>query len=94
MTDRCVFCGNAIETDAERTGRGAMAAHAACADRALADDAHWDALAGASEVEEEEPAERQAAPPAARGCLLLVALLVVVALIVAASNGFAAFWAG
>jgi hypothetical protein len=69
-----------------------MAAHAACADRALADDAHWDAIAGASEVED-EPDERHAAPRA-RGCLLAIALLVVVALIVAASNGFASFWAG
>ena len=94
MTDRCVFCGNPIEADAERTGRGAMAAHAACADRALADDAHWDAIAGASEVQGEETDEREAPPRTARGCLLAVALLVVVALIVAASNGFASFWAG
>ncbi|MEO8510701.1 MAG: hypothetical protein ABI534_05610 [Chloroflexota bacterium] len=90
MTDRCVFCGDPIGADAERTGRGAMAAHAACADRALADDAHWDAIAGASEVEDDE----RPAAPRARGCLLVIALLVVVALIVAASNGFASFWAG
>lgn len=89
MTDRCVFCGNPIEADEERAGRGAAAAHAACADRALADDAHWDAIAEASGVED----EREAAPRA-RGCLLALAILVAVALIVAASNGFAPFWSG
>jgi hypothetical protein len=92
MTDRCVFCGEPIGADADRTGRGATAAHAACADRALADDAHWDAIAEAGAVDQ-EPDERDEAPRA-RGCLLAIALLVVVALIVAASNGFASFWAG
>jgi hypothetical protein len=89
MTDRCVFCGNPIEADAERAGRGTAAAHAACADRALADDAHWDAIAEASGVD-----EARGPAPRARGCLLALAILVAVALVLAASNGFAPFWSG
>ncbi len=51
---RCVFCGESIsETDAA-VGRAPHAAHAACADAALADDAHWNAVAAASGVSEEE----------------------------------------
>lgn len=86
MTDRCVFCGNPIGPDAERTGRGEAAAHASCADHALADDAHWDAIADASGVDEAPDAA-----PRARGCLLLVALILVVSVVLAAAAGFAPF---
>ena len=36
----CVFCGQPIAAGEETAGRAPMAAHAACADAALADDAH------------------------------------------------------
>ena len=56
-----------------------MAAHATCADAALASDTHWDAIAGqdAGASPEDEP---DASPPPATahraGCLGALALLV------------------
>ena len=88
MTDRCVFCGQPIGPDDERTGRGATAAHAACADRALADDAHWDEIAEASGADDASPAGPS---PRSRGCLAIIAVVLVVALILAAATGFAPF---
>jgi hypothetical protein len=88
MMDRCVFCGQPIGADEERTGRGATAAHASCADRALADDAHWDAIAlasGAGDDATERPASRS------RGCLAVIAIVLVGAIVVAAAAGFAPF---
>ena len=67
-----------------------MAAHAACADAALADDRHWDEVAshGPSETNEPagapEPAEPAEPADSGRrvGCLtLIVALLIIAALI-------------
>jgi hypothetical protein len=87
MTDRCVFCGNPIGPDEARTGRGASAAHAACADDALGDDAHWDEIARASGVD-----ETPAAPSGrSRGCLTVVAIVLIVAVALAAAVGFAPF---
>ena len=83
MTERCVFCNEPIGPDDERTGRGETAAHSACADRALADDAHWDAIADAS------PPEEPATPARAGGCFAIVALVLVVAVVIAAASGFA-----
>jgi hypothetical protein len=40
----CVFCGEPIGPGEEVAGRAPMAAHAACADAALTDDEHWDAV--------------------------------------------------
>lgn len=76
----CVFCGKPIEAGDERAGRPPMAAHAACADAALADDIHWDEVAarsgdvGAGE-DQAESSEAQPAPAGRRGragCLTLV----------------------
>ena len=47
----CVFCGAPILPDQESSGRPPIASHAACADAALADDAHWDAVADAAGAE-------------------------------------------
>jgi len=76
----CVFCGQPILHDDEVVGRGDGVAHVACADRALADDAHWDRIAeqsGEAEPEAEDEARRPA--PAATtgrtGCVVLVALV-------------------
>ncbi len=44
---RCVFCGRAIAPGEPSVGRGAVAAHSACADRSLADDRSWDRIAEA-----------------------------------------------
>ncbi|HEX6139819.1 MAG TPA: hypothetical protein VF013_05050 [Candidatus Limnocylindria bacterium] len=44
----CVFCGRPIDPDEPSTGRGEIAAHAACADAALADEGHWEAIAAAN----------------------------------------------
>jgi hypothetical protein len=87
----CVFCGKPIGDGELAAGRPPMAAHAACADAALADDAHWDRVAAASP----EPDETEDAPAEVRrdrgartgGCLTL---LVVVALgLVMAALGLA-----
>jgi hypothetical protein len=88
----CVFCGAAIGPDEPTSGRPPMAAHAACADAALADDRHWDAVAGASPQPDEDAAP-EAGPPDAKGrsgCLavaaiaLLALLVLFVALLLAA----------
>jgi hypothetical protein len=70
----CVFCGRPIEADAERSGRPPHAAHAACADEALASDAHWEAIASASgDVERGDPRSSDTEKPqrARPGCLTL-----------------------
>lgn len=61
-------------------------AHIACADRALADDAHWDRIAeqsGEAEPEAEDEAPRPV--PAARtgraGCVVLAALAALLAVV-------------
>lgn len=82
MMERCVFCGSPVGADDERTGRGAAAAHAACADRALTDDAHWDAIA------EAEGDASSPATPARNAWLAIVALVLVIAVVVAAAVGF------
>lgn len=86
----CVFCNHPIPPDEAITGRPPMAAHAACADAALADDRHWDAIAAragdAGEGNEYEAAGRGSAGPAAgsaRGRAGCMALAVVIALGVA-----------
>ncbi len=67
-SSRCVFCGEPIADADPTVGRAPQAAHATCADAALADDAHWDAVAAASGVQEDtaEPETRQE-PPRRRG---------------------------
>lgn len=93
-SSRCVFCGQPItETDAT-VGRPPHAAHAACADAALADDAHWDAVAAASGVEEQERPEPESgrepsSPSRGIGCVtiaLAVSIVLAVRLIVDARN--------
>jgi hypothetical protein len=61
-----------------------MAAHAACADAALADDRHWDAVAGADPQPDEHGAEDPASNAKRRsaGCLTL-AVLALLALLAA-----------
>jgi hypothetical protein len=44
---RCVFCGRVIAPGEPSVGRGAVAAHAACADRSLVDEGSWDRIAAA-----------------------------------------------
>jgi hypothetical protein len=73
----CVFCGRAIGPDEPTSGRPPMAAHAACADAALADDRHWDAVAGASpQPEEEDTAAGRPTDEKRRsaGCLTVAAI--------------------
>ena len=81
---QCVFCGRPIGSDEDTTGRPPMAAHAACADAALASDRHWDAInassGGTAEESREPTSERRSA-----GCLALVCVLAVTA--VAATLG-------
>lgn len=75
----CVFCGQPIAAGEETAGRAPMAAHAACADAALTDDEHWDAIsAGTGSGAPEEP---EAGTPVARraGCLALAMLPVIAA---------------
>jgi hypothetical protein len=71
----CVFCGEPIDPGEEAAGRAPMAAHAACADAALADDAHWEAIdAAGTEGESHAPDPGTAARA---GCLGVMALCVV-----------------
>jgi hypothetical protein len=61
-----------------------MAAHAACADAALADDRHWDAVAGAN-PQPEEAGEPTSGPPKAErrsGCLTVGVIVLLSALLV------------
>lgn len=69
----CVFCGEPIGPGEETAGRAPMAAHATCADAALADDAHWDAVNAASPGEEEPGGDAGRPAPVSRqaGCLLI-----------------------
>ena len=80
----CVFCGQPIGPGEETAGRAPMAAHAACADAALADDAHWEQISAAGGENDQEPAVRPATRSA--GCLavglLALALLTAFVLIV------------
>jgi hypothetical protein len=78
----CVFCGRPVEEGQLTTGRGDSLAHADCADRALADDAHWDRIADQVGERRQEPNEQ---PAGARksGCLTLVLPLAVALLAVA-----------
>ncbi len=80
----CVFCGKPIEPGEPAAGRPPMAAHAACADAALADDAHWDRVAAAAPEPETGDAPPQLSERGARagGCLTLL-LGVAVALVAA-----------
>jgi hypothetical protein len=81
----CVFCGRAIGADEPSSGRPPMAAHAACADAALADDRHWDAVAGASPQPETDGGAAESPPDAKRrsaGCLTLAAMALVALLAV------------
>jgi hypothetical protein len=82
----CVFCGKAIGPDEPASGRPPMAAHAACADAALADDRHWDAVAGASpQSDEEGAAEGRPADTKRRsaGCLTIAAVALLALLVLA-----------
>jgi hypothetical protein len=78
VMNACVFCGRPIGADEPSSGRPPMAAHAACADAALADDHHWDAVARATPEPEldDEPAEEPDGGSRATvregGCLALV----------------------
>jgi hypothetical protein len=80
----CVFCGKPIEPGEPAAGRPPMAAHAACADAALADDAHWDRVAAAAPEPETGDAPPQPSQRGGRagGCLTLL-LSVAVALVAA-----------
>jgi hypothetical protein len=76
----CIFCGEPIGPGEETAGR--LPAHAACADAALADDAHWDAIHAAGGGEDVGEAEEASPVPAGRsGCLTLGALLLVILLV-------------
>ena len=71
MASECVFCGEALGEGTPIVGRPPRAAHAACADAALGDDAHWDAVATASGVDDragdEVPPAEDPARATARG---------------------------
>lgn len=78
----CVFCGQPIDPGQEAAGRAPMAAHASCADAALADDAHWDAI---SQADDRNSPDGDAGQPATRsaGCLAAaLAAVVVLALVI------------
>ena len=68
----CVFCGRPIEAGEEAAGRPPMAAHASCADAALADDQHWEAIADGTPEPSESPAPEPSTGGRAGGCLVLV----------------------
>ena len=80
----CVFCGQPIQPDQPTAGRPPMAAHATCADAALADDGHWDAVAAASPLDaEDEPSDPPPVRSAGRaGCVTLSVLAIVAAVAV------------
>jgi hypothetical protein len=73
----CVFCGGPIGPGEEAAGRAPMAAHAACADAALADDEHWDAISAGAPLGETSDAgpDTEASPggqaPGRAGCLAM-----------------------
>lgn len=83
----CVFCGRVIAPDEAASGRPPAAAHASCADAALADDRHWDAIARASGepvVPEQSAADQPERPvsdrPQRQGCLTLLLAAVIIGL--------------
>ncbi len=55
-TEVCTFCGRPIGPGEPGVGRGETAAHAACADAALADEGTWERIAGGL-GDSEPPAE-------------------------------------
>jgi hypothetical protein len=69
----CVFCGAVIGAEEPMSGRPPMAAHPACADAALADDRHWDAVAGTESGPDadDEPAQGDRARRRSVGCLAI-----------------------
>jgi hypothetical protein len=79
---RCVFCGSVIGPDEPSSGRPPMAAHAACADAALADDRHWDAVAGAEPGSDLPDApvggDRPEVEARRAGCLAIAAVVLLV----------------
>jgi hypothetical protein len=78
----CVFCGRSIGPDETMVGRPPSAAHAPCADAALTDDRHWDAIAAASgdvEAAEEEPARARTTGERRAGCLSVLPALLMAA---------------
>jgi hypothetical protein len=77
----CVFCGLPLADGEPVAGRPPAAAHAACADRALTDDGHWDAIAAASGEPVDEEARTQ---PSARraGCLAIALVAAVIPVLV------------
>jgi hypothetical protein len=70
----CVFCERPITPDAPSVGRPPIAAHAACADAALADDRHWDEIATGAPEPEESP-DPTVPPTRTAGCLAVAALV-------------------
>jgi hypothetical protein len=76
----CVFCGRAIEPGEEAAGRPPMAAHASCADAALADDRHWEAIAARTPEPADAPAPESAPSRRAAGCFALAVAGVAVGL--------------
>jgi hypothetical protein len=73
----CVFCARPIGVGEPMAGRPPAAAHAACADRALTDDGHWDAIAASSGLPMDDEASTEPTTRRA-GCLAvtLVALAI------------------
>jgi hypothetical protein len=82
----CVFCGKPIAAGEPASGRPPMAAHAACADAALADDRQWDAVAGASPQPDAggEPAPTGPSAERRSGCLTIAAIALLGLLVLAA----------
>ena len=94
--ETCVFCDRPIGPDESRVGRGEAAAHAACADAALADERGWDRIAEALGDDAPAPAagagadgatgpgtgggSAPATAPARAGCATLAVLALVVGL--------------
>ncbi len=78
----CVFCGLPIQPGDSVAGREPMAAHAACADAALADDSHWDAISAAGGEENDAPASE--AGTTRGGCLGAAVLTLVLGLLLVA----------
>ena len=65
-----MFCGKPIGEGEPVAGRPPAAAHAACADAALTDDRHWDAIAASSgEPTDEDVGTKSAARRT--GCLTI-----------------------
>ena len=82
----CVFCDRPILSGEATSGRPPMAAHAACADAALADDRHWDAIAerGSAPGDEEPAIDGGDAARREAGCLgSIIAVAVAVVVLVA-----------